>query len=121
VLLVDDEPLVLRSVTRMLRRSHTVVTAAGGKEALALLEAGERFDAILTDLHMPGMSGRDLAAAIATLTPGQAERLVMVTGGTACAETARFLDECANPPLYKPFQRAALTAAVDAVVARADG
>jgi PAS domain S-box-containing protein len=117
VLLVDDEPLVLRSVTRMLRRTHTVVSAGSAREALALIEAGDRFDAILTDLHMPGMSGRDLAASIAAVAPDQAARVVLVTGGTACAETARFLDRCANPPLYKPFQRAALTAAVDAVIA----
>jgi PAS domain S-box-containing protein len=117
VLLVDDEPLVLRSVTRMLRRTHTVVSAGSAREALALIEAGDRFDAILTDLHMPGMSGRDLAASIAAVAPDQAARVVLVTGGTACADTARFLDRCANPPLYKPFQRAALTAAVDAVIA----
>jgi PAS domain S-box-containing protein len=121
VLLVDDEPLVLRSVTRMLRRSHSVVSAGSGREALALLAGGERFDAILTDLHMPGMSGRDLAASIESVAPDQAARVVMVTGGTACDDTARFLDDCANPPLYKPFQRAALTAAVDAVIAATAG
>jgi PAS domain S-box-containing protein len=117
VLLVDDEPLVLRSVTRMLRRTHTVVSAGSAREALDLVERGERFDAILTDLHMPGMSGRDLAVSIESVAPDQAARVVLVTGGTACADTARFLDGCPNPPLYKPFQRAALTAAVDAVIA----
>jgi PAS domain S-box-containing protein len=118
VLLIDDEPLVLRSVTRMLRRTHVVVTAGSGREALALLAAGERFDAILSDLHMPGMSGRELAAELERVAPAMADRLVVVTGGTSDPDAVRFLDACVNPPLYKPFQRAALTACVADVVAR---
>lgn len=57
VLLVDDEPLVLRSIGRVLVRSGMRVAFAGsGLEALALLDAGG-IDLVISDVSMPGMDG----------------------------------------------------------------
>ncbi|MFC7543979.1 response regulator [Siccirubricoccus deserti] len=58
VLIVDDEPAVCETLAAYLgANGHTVLTAAGSNEALALLDAGEGVDALVTDLTMPGMDG----------------------------------------------------------------
>src|SRR5262245_47037281 len=64
VLVADDDALVRKALGRMLESSgYEVVTAADGAEALQL--AAERaFDAIVTDLAMPGRSGTDLLRAL---------------------------------------------------------
>lgn len=60
VLCVDDEPQVLDALTRALRAPDLALrSAAGGAEALALLDA-QPADLLLTDLCMPGMSGLQL-------------------------------------------------------------
>ncbi|MDR3538949.1 MAG: PAS-domain containing protein [Acetobacteraceae bacterium] len=58
VLLVDDEPLVLESLAWALQDAgYAVLLAAGGAEALSLLDAGEPVDVLVTDLAMPGING----------------------------------------------------------------
>ena len=61
VLLVDDSVSVRRVVARMLERAgYSVVTAADGYEAIERLRSEARFDAVLTDLEMPRVSGYEL-------------------------------------------------------------
>ena len=61
VLLVDDSVSVRRVVARMLERAgYSVVTAADGFEAIERLRSEARFDAVLTDLEMPRVSGYEL-------------------------------------------------------------
>src|SRR5690606_4727066 len=62
VLVVDDDPLVLRSLTRVLARDFEVAAARNGREALDLVRAGGTFDAMLCDLMMPELSGIELHA-----------------------------------------------------------
>jgi signal transduction histidine kinase len=66
VLLVDDDDAVRRITERVLRGAgHTVLSAASGPAALALARAhGGELDLLLTDLVMPGMSGKQLAQEI---------------------------------------------------------
>lgn len=59
VLVVDDEPLVRRSLERALSRKHDVVALGSASEALRRIDGGERFDAILCDLMMQGTNGID--------------------------------------------------------------
>ncbi|MEW6672259.1 MAG: response regulator [Thermodesulfobacteriota bacterium] len=57
ILLVDDEAAFTASMAKLLRvRGYQVATAAGGKEAIQVLEA-ENFDVVVLDLKMPGMDG----------------------------------------------------------------
>jgi CheY-like chemotaxis protein len=61
ILVVDDEPMLLRLCTTMLKRgAHRVLTAGGGKEALHLLETNS-IDLALLDVVMPEMNGVELA------------------------------------------------------------
>jgi signal transduction histidine kinase/CheY-like chemotaxis protein len=66
VLVVEDEPLVRRTVVLTLEREgYRVLTASDGEEALALLRRGDvTFDLVLTDVVMPRLGGVELARAI---------------------------------------------------------
>jgi two-component system chemotaxis sensor kinase CheA len=62
VLLVDDSAFFRNMLAPVLKAAgYDVTTAIGGEEALALINNGRRFDVVLTDIEMPGMSGFDLA------------------------------------------------------------
>jgi two-component system, cell cycle sensor histidine kinase and response regulator CckA len=71
LLLVEDEPLILRMAKRVLSElGYTVLTAADGYEALAALERfGGDVHLLITDVVMPKMSGRELAARVTALRP----------------------------------------------------
>jgi PAS domain S-box-containing protein len=101
VLLVDDMPDVLVTTSAFLRKAgFEVVQRDSGDRALALLSAGERFDALVTDYAMPGLSGVDVVEQAAMLQPGLPA--LMITGFAAVDDnrlpvTVRLL--------RKPFRR----------------
>jgi putative two-component system response regulator len=101
VLCVDDEPIVLRLMSRLLERMGVdVTTATGPVEALGVFEA-ERFDLIVTDIRMPGMDGHAFLAEIRARDP---EVPVIVATGHASLDNAiRALRDGASGMLMKPF------------------
>jgi putative two-component system response regulator len=101
VLCVDDEPIVLRLMSRLLERMGVdVTTATGPSEALGVFEA-ERFDLIVTDIRMPGMDGH---AFLAEIRARDAEVPVIVATGHASLDNAiRALRDGASGMLMKPF------------------
>ena len=71
ILVIDDDDEVREVVAEMLAaQGHRVLQASGGREGLALLEAGEKMDLVLTDLGMPGVTGWDVARAVRARWPG---------------------------------------------------
>jgi DNA-binding NtrC family response regulator len=68
VLCVDDEPALLRALRLLLRGEFEVAVAQDGTQALALL-SGERFDVILSDQRMPGMTGAEFLQRAKLLAP----------------------------------------------------
>jgi signal transduction histidine kinase len=103
ILVVDDEPIVCFSLERLLSREGEVVAVTSARHALACIEAGARFDVILCDVMMPEMDGASMYAELRKLAPGQAERMVFVTGGAFTARTRDFLSSVPNPRIGKPF------------------
>jgi PAS domain S-box-containing protein len=112
LLVVDDEPAVLRSVSRMLSRDHEVVALNDAREALALCVEGATFDLILCDLMMPHMTGMDLYRELLRVAPQQAERMIFVTGGAFTQAAQRFLADTTRQHVEKPFDFADLRAIV---------
>ena len=104
VLVIDDEPSVLRMVARALQSEHEVVTVNNTVDALRILsEEGLRFDVIFCDLMMQVMTGIDLYRRVSDERPALAKRFVFVTGGSADDDLRAFLSEVPNERLEKPF------------------
>jgi signal transduction histidine kinase/ActR/RegA family two-component response regulator len=82
ILLIDDDPLILRSLRDMLEGDgHAVSAASGGQEGIDAVKAapaGRSFELVVTDLGMPGVDGRRVAAAIKALSPRLP--IVLLTG-----------------------------------------
>ncbi len=116
VLLVDDNAIVRQVVTRVLRENgHTVVDEETGEAAVARLLAHDAFDVLITDLVMPTMNGRALADAVLARHP---TTRVLLISGYSDDEVARYgIERGTYAFLAKPFTRAQLQAAVDALVA----
>ena len=105
LMVVDDDAAVLDSLKRLLEAGgHEVVALGSGESALRLLAEDDRFDLILTDLMMDGMSGIDLYEALARDRPALAEKLTFVSGGAFDQPTRDFLARIPNPQLSKPFE-----------------
>jgi signal transduction histidine kinase/DNA-binding response OmpR family regulator len=102
ILLVDDDPLVQNSIRRTLERRHDVVVVGSGARALEIL-ATEKFDIVLCDLIMPGMTGMQLFETVRERDPAQAARFVFLTGGTSSPEARSFLLGVDSPRAYKPL------------------
>jgi signal transduction histidine kinase/CheY-like chemotaxis protein len=101
ILIVDDEPLVARSLARMLR-GHELVLASDGEAALWECLSRD-FDLILCDVMMPRMDGSAFFAALKEHRPRLAARIVFMTGGAFTTETRAFLDAVPNAWVEKPI------------------
>jgi CheY-like chemotaxis protein len=113
ILVVDDEPLVLSSMSRLLRSWGDVRTSGSGHQALEALRDGTGFDVVLCDVIMPDMSGVDLYRVVSTERPQQASRFVFVTGGASDPKAREFLDGWSGPFLFKPLSLEQLRRVVD--------
>ncbi|HMG54261.1 MAG TPA: sigma-54 dependent transcriptional regulator [Kofleriaceae bacterium] len=99
VLLVDDEPGVLFTLSELLtERGHRVIEARSGDDALRKLEEA---DTVLTDLSMPGMDGLELVTHIAQRDPTLPVILLTAHGSERVAVAA--MKQGAYDYLKKPF------------------
>ncbi|MFZ2961312.1 MAG: PAS domain S-box protein [Candidatus Ozemobacteraceae bacterium] len=112
ILLVEDNPLVLKTTLAMLKSiGYTIVTAPSPEEALQLVKTyPERIDLLLTDVIMRNQNGQELAQQISSIKPGLQclfmsgyDPDVIARQGILC-EGIRFVQ--------KPFSRSALAKAV---------
>jgi putative nucleotidyltransferase with HDIG domain len=111
ILIVDDEDPIRDFVSVMLSSANFVCTQAGsGKEALALLDSGEEYELMLSDLMMPGMDGIALLEAAKERFPDMP--VLMVTAVTDVSVALGAIRNGAYDYLLKPFERDQLLAAV---------
>jgi PAS domain S-box-containing protein len=105
ILLVDDDPLLLRSLRDALELDeHEVVTAEGGQAGIdafsADVKSGKNFDAVITDLGMPYVDGRKVAARVRAL--GGNVPIIMLTGWghrmVATADQPEHVDRVLSKP-----------------------
>jgi PAS domain S-box-containing protein len=115
LLVVDDEPQVLRALSRQLSTLHDVTTAAGADEACARIAGDGPFDVVVCDLHMPARDGLDVLAWARVQQPDLAERFVFLTGGAFTPRSQAFVANRRNRVLEKPVDRDHLRRVIEEV------
>ena len=117
VLVLDDDPLMLRFVRRALARAGWTAVPTGDPQELGQLIEAERPDLVLLDLVLPGTDGIDLMKRI----PELAELPVIFISGYGNDETvARALELGAADYIVKPFSPTELVARIRAALRRRD-
>ena len=116
VLIVDDEEHIRKIMSIMLtKHNYNCRTAASGEEALAILKQ-ESFDAVFTDMKMPGIDGLELLARIKV---DNADQVVIVVTAYASVDTAiSAMKAGATDYLSKPFKEDALVLVLEKALER---
>ena len=115
VLLVEDEPAVLRLVERTLSRAgYEVISASSGDEALAALDENPDFDLLLTDIIMPGMSGKDLYDRLSER--GLEFKTIFMSGYTDEIVAKAGVESEGHVFIQKPFTAESLIGAVNSTL-----
>ena len=107
MLVVDDEPSLVRGLTRLLRHAgYAVAAASHGCEALA--QRHQRPYAVtLTDLRMPTLDGCAFYARLRQRWPALCQRVIFLPGVSDDADSQAFLVQSGRPWLPKPYAMAA--------------
>ncbi len=109
VLLVDDDRALRESLGEQLRLHEEFETAEAGSGAAALEAVkGNHFDAILLDVGLPDMDGREVCRLLRR--NGVATPIIMLTAAESDADTILALDSGANDYVTKPFRLGVLLA-----------
>ena len=106
----------MRELTRRMLEldGYSVVTAGSGDEAIRLVEKLGAIDVLLTDIVMPGINGRELAATLCSRLPGL--RVVLMSGYSQDAEPLDGLLAAGAAFIEKPFTSSALVSEVRGVL-----
>ncbi len=115
LLVIDDEPGILRALRRILR-DHEVVEAESGEQALDLLARDQQFDVILCDVMMRTTSGMDVHRWLLSHYPPLARRVVFLTGGAFTPHARSYLERVENPRVEKPFDTTDLLKLVNEII-----
>lgn len=102
VLVIDDEPVLLRGLKRSLSE-HDVMTASSVNQGIQLYSSHE-FDIVFCDLMMPELNGLEFYTRLSALGPSHAQRLVLMTGGVFADRLGCSLSEIPSPCILKPFK-----------------
>lgn len=114
LLIVDDDVLVRDTLRALLSPSHECHTADRAEQALAYLDI-ETYDAVLTDLSMPGLSGREILNYIQEKHP--ATPVIVISGMPDGGYGQEVIEMGAFAFITKPFKLEEIEAAVDRAIA----
>jgi CheY-like chemotaxis protein len=119
VLVVDDEPEIVKLVAKLLEsRGHRVTVARDGQEALDAV-AGERPDVLVIDLNLPKVDGLEVTKRLKSDPATQGLPIVMMTAAFPTVEEAdRGLALGADEYVVKPFLREVLVHNVERLLSR---
>jgi sigma-B regulation protein RsbU (phosphoserine phosphatase) len=111
VLVVDDDPAMLRAVERILAPRYDVRAFASGREAVEAF-AKDPAEVAIVDVRMPGMDGFEVTRALRAIRPGT--EVILVTGSITDLDEkmVRAIEERAFYFITKPFSKAVLTSLV---------
>jgi DNA-binding NtrC family response regulator len=118
ILLVDDEPSILETLRMIFERErYQVRTAASCAEALSILDDGNRFQAIITDLNMEEEDiGLKVVAAAVKVRPRPV--VVICTGYPSLANSRHALDLGVDYMAHKPVELTELLSALNRLMSR---
>lgn len=112
ILLVDDEPGMLRYIKTILEvEDHQVATASTGEEAIEAVQKGMNPDLVLLDLLMPGIDGLETLENLRKLRPGV--KVVMLSCVSDTKKVVQAIRLGATDYITKPFQKAELDNVID--------
>ena len=112
ILLVDDEPGMLRYIKTILEvEDHQVSTASTGEEAIEAVQKGMNPDLVLLDLLMPGIDGLETLENLRKLRPGV--KVVMLSCVSDTKKVVQAIRLGAADYITKPFQKAELDNVID--------
>jgi DNA-binding NtrC family response regulator len=101
LLIVDDDDNIRETLHELLSSSYECHTADRAEQALAYLEV-ENYDVVLTDISMPGLSGREILKRVQKNHP--ATPVIVISGNSNAEAAAELLAMGAFAYLNKPFQ-----------------
>ncbi len=121
LLVVEDEPMILEVTVEILEGlGYTVLSTTSPEQALRIASGHEgAIDLLLTDVIMPGMNGRDLAARMRSIRPGL--RVLLMSGYTANVITVRGLVDRDDAFVQKPFSTGEIAARVRSLLDEVQG
>jgi DNA-binding response OmpR family regulator len=118
ILIIDDEPDIVETLTLMLQaRNYDVVTAMDGTEGLAKVKT-ERPDITLLDIMMPGMSGYDVCQKLKTSNDTKKMPVIMLTAKGENEAVMKARKAGADDYIVKPFNLPTLVNKVNKLLAR---
>jgi DNA-binding NtrC family response regulator len=101
ILVVDDDDVIRDTLCELLAADYHCQQANTGEEALRKL-AAQHFDVVLTDISMPGLSGRELLTRVLNLYPGMP--VIVVSGLSDQDQAQSLISRGAFDYLLKPFR-----------------
>lgn len=102
ILLVDDEPILLKAVEFKLKKEGMeVTTASNGEDAVEILENSDSFDLLISDVMMPGLSGMELLKSVKANNSQM--KVLLLTGLKTEDTVVDAFDMGADDFMTKPF------------------
>src|SRR3982751_6745013 len=101
ILVVDDDDVIRDTLCELLSANYSCQTANTAEEALAKL-AAQRFDVVVTDISMPGLSGTELLHRVVEQYPGTP--VIIVSGLSDQEQAESLINRGAFDYLLKPFR-----------------
>ncbi|HXY55900.1 MAG TPA: PAS domain-containing protein [Nitrospirota bacterium] len=116
ILVVDDEPMVRDLARDVLKRyGYTVLTAGGGEEAIERFrQRSDEIDAVILDMVMPAIEGREVFRRIQEMKPGV--KVLVSSGYSHDRDAEELIEQGARRFLQKPFRIAELVRVVGEVM-----
>jgi len=116
ILVVDDEPLMCRSLSEVIRRAgYEVFTANNGYEALEFIQQ-ESISVIITDMNMPKMDGIEVLRQAKVIVPNVA--VIMVTGYATVDSAVEAMKYGALDYITKPFSPSRINALIEKAISQ---
>ncbi len=116
ILVIDDEPMVCKTIERMLEGQD--ITIVNDTVSAWKLMQQSSFDIIFCDLMMPGQTGQNFYVQVEQEMPQLSDHFIFITGGAFTPETMAFIEEKRDRVLQKPFQLQALQHSIEKLVLR---